>query len=332
MYKDRYPEQWLKGCFRDLQSVFETFDGSMLASLVMGLIDNDTGLFYFINAEHPWTVLYRDKKASFIDTDMYIHKIGTIFNNDLPFQVHTFPLLHNDMIFLGSDGRDDIQLGMDNKGFRIINEDENLFLQHVRQGQGDLQKIASLIENKGSLTDDFTLLKIEYNNQSQKEDNYKMYKHKFLEAMAQYRQKKYLAATALFLKMLKNTSIQYDPLLLKSLGKSYFHQKKYQDAAYFFAIANFHNPEKGYLLFLTSLAYKFDNQYNNAADFAERLRIRRPRNIRNLVHLADIYRLLENFARAEKILSQALKLDPKHPAALSLIKKMKSIVNPKQIF
>ncbi|MBP6738990.1 MAG: SpoIIE family protein phosphatase, partial [Leptospiraceae bacterium] len=34
--------------------------GSMLMSLVFGLIDERTGVMYFLNAEHPDMVLYRD--------------------------------------------------------------------------------------------------------------------------------------------------------------------------------------------------------------------------------------------------------------------------------
>jgi HAMP domain-containing protein len=72
-----YPEIWLKNTFIELHKVFESFSGSMLVSLAMGLIDSETGIMYYINAEHPWTVLYRDGKASFIEDELLYRKLGT---------------------------------------------------------------------------------------------------------------------------------------------------------------------------------------------------------------------------------------------------------------
>jgi hypothetical protein len=67
------PERWLKNSFVELHKVFESFDGSMLVSIILGLIDEKNGLMYFINAEHPSTILYRDKKAVFVgEIEMYI--------------------------------------------------------------------------------------------------------------------------------------------------------------------------------------------------------------------------------------------------------------------
>jgi hypothetical protein len=49
----------------------------MLVSSVIGLIDDSSGLLYYINAEHPSLVLYRDGKAEFIDSNLEIfRKIG----------------------------------------------------------------------------------------------------------------------------------------------------------------------------------------------------------------------------------------------------------------
>ncbi|MCX7997508.1 MAG: SpoIIE family protein phosphatase, partial [Leptospiraceae bacterium] len=52
------PERWLKDCFKELQSIFVSFDGSMIISAIVGLVDEETGTLYYINAEHPWAVLY----------------------------------------------------------------------------------------------------------------------------------------------------------------------------------------------------------------------------------------------------------------------------------
>jgi hypothetical protein len=113
--QNRHPERWLKDCFMELQDVFISFDGSMLLSAVIGLIDEATGTMYFLNAEHPWVVLYRDEKASFIENELLLRKIGftdsEISMNHFTIKVFQFDV--GDTIFVGSDGRDDILMGED---------------------------------------------------------------------------------------------------------------------------------------------------------------------------------------------------------------------------
>ena len=50
-----------------------------------------------------------------------------------------------DSIIIGSDGRDDIMLGMDTDGVRDINEDGDQFLKHVEKGKGELKGITETI-------------------------------------------------------------------------------------------------------------------------------------------------------------------------------------------
>lgn len=50
-------QDWLEQVFIDLQNVFESFDGSMLLSMVVGAIEEQTGWMYYLNAEHPWVAL-----------------------------------------------------------------------------------------------------------------------------------------------------------------------------------------------------------------------------------------------------------------------------------
>lgn len=103
------PERWLKNAFIEMHKIFEGFDGSMLVSLVIGLIEEDTGFLYFINAEHPWLILYRDEKASFLENELSYRKLGTKGLNSGIF-IKTFRLLPGDTIISGSDGRDDLLL------------------------------------------------------------------------------------------------------------------------------------------------------------------------------------------------------------------------------
>ena len=131
------PERWLKDTFIEIHKVFESFDGSMLMSIVLGLVDDDSGFLYYINAEHPFTILFRDKKASFIEDNVELRKLGTTGISG-QFNVKTFSLENSDAIIAGSDGRDDVLLGFDEEtGARIINEDEEKFLETLENGGGN---------------------------------------------------------------------------------------------------------------------------------------------------------------------------------------------------
>ena len=58
---EQSPEVWLKNAFIEMHKVFESFSGSMLVSIVIGLLDDSNGFIYYINAEHPFSILFRDQ-------------------------------------------------------------------------------------------------------------------------------------------------------------------------------------------------------------------------------------------------------------------------------
>lgn len=154
------PENWIKETFVEIQRVMESFDGAMLVSCILGLIEDSTGRLLFFNAEHPFSVLYRDKKASFIESEISAHKMGMPFNNDV--QVVSFKLQPGDVLICGSDGKDDLVLSNTIEAGRIINEDENLFLKLVESGEGNLKRIYENINLNGELSDDLSLLRISF--------------------------------------------------------------------------------------------------------------------------------------------------------------------------
>ncbi|MBW7857671.1 MAG: SpoIIE family protein phosphatase [Leptonema sp. (in: Bacteria)] len=162
------PTQWLQNTFTELQRVFEAFDGSMMVSCVMGVIENQTGQLYYFNAEHPFSVLYRNGEASFLEEEILLRKIGMPIQNN--FKVLELQLQPNDVLICGSDGRDDIKLG-DAENFEDINHDENLFVEVVKRSNADLNQIVTILNETGKLVDDLSLLRVEYqplvNGQSQ---------------------------------------------------------------------------------------------------------------------------------------------------------------------
>lgn len=157
--RDIYPERWLKNAFTEIQSVFAGFEGSMLVSLILGLVDEQSGTLYYLNAAHPFPVLYRNGCASFIQETHHLHKAGT---PDLAgnISVRTAQLQVRDVLVLGSDGRDEIRLKGED-AYSPINMDETKFLQFVEAGQGDIERIEQKILEVADLTDDLSLMQID---------------------------------------------------------------------------------------------------------------------------------------------------------------------------
>ncbi|MEM7181431.1 MAG: PP2C family protein-serine/threonine phosphatase, partial [Spirochaetota bacterium] len=154
------PRKWLKKVFVELQRVFESFGGSMYISCIIGLVENESGQVVFFNADHPRMVLLRQGKARFLESKIYLNKLGMPDNEDL-YKTQSFYLSPGDVLFLGSDGKDDLCLREEN-GRRVINDDENLFLQSVERGKGDTEAIVADCLQQGTLTDDMTLVRIEF--------------------------------------------------------------------------------------------------------------------------------------------------------------------------
>jgi hypothetical protein len=160
------PEQWLGASFIELQHIFEAFDGTMLISLIMGLIEEDSGILYFVNAEHPSPVLYRDAKASYLDSYMPYHKLGTLGSEPV-IKVKSFQLEPGDVILAGSDGKDDILLEREGRDAEV-NSDDNFFLKIVEIAEGQSGKIFQLINKKGTIIDDLSLIRVEYLSKNKK--------------------------------------------------------------------------------------------------------------------------------------------------------------------
>ena len=123
------PENWLKLVFIEIQEIFESFNGAMLMSVVIGILDNSNGFVYYINAEHPWVILYRDNKASFIENELSLHKLGIDLGLG-KIVIKTFQMLSGDSLISGSDGRDDIIL--DPSDPSSVNQDIYMILESRR--------------------------------------------------------------------------------------------------------------------------------------------------------------------------------------------------------
>ena len=184
------PERWLKNAFLELDKVFESFDGSMLVSLVLGLVDTQTGLLYYVNAEHPWSILYRDGNARFIENELALRKLGMYADGRI--SVRVFEMQPGDALICGSDGRDDILLHTPD-GRPKMNENEDLILSAIRDAQGDIRRVYDISAQRGEITDDYSLLKISYFGDAMPESEKKAMRSA---SGAYYRAQNYLKAIA----------------------------------------------------------------------------------------------------------------------------------------
>lgn len=322
--QNRHPERWLKDCFLEVQDVFISFDGSMLLSAVIGLIDDETGTLYFINAEHPWVVLYRDEKASFLENELSLRKIGftesEISMNE--FAIRVFAMNPGDQIFVGSDGRDDYLMGEDNKGQRIINEDETEFLKSVEVANGNLKLIEENILSKGELTDDFSLIRIEYlptNKIQSTTDDFLIHSYSdfIRQAITFFKDGKLEESILCFEKALQEK--EDHPYILRELSKLYIKTKQFEKAIPLSEKYTGLRPFDTDFFYYIALAYKQNKSYELSIDYSERLRLRDPNNIRNLILLAESYMHIGNFAKSEQALKHTQKLDPNNAKAERLM-------------
>ena len=159
--KQQFPEVWLKNSFIELHKVFESFDGSMLVSCILLLLDEREGCVYHINAEHPNLVLMSGDgdNVKFIVPRKAFMKLGV--SKEGLIEIDVLKLKEGDKLFLGSDGKDDLVLGQKD-GVRMINEDETLFLDIVKESNGDLEMIYQNLKERAELMDDLSLISIEY--------------------------------------------------------------------------------------------------------------------------------------------------------------------------
>ncbi len=162
------PNEWLEDCYIELVKVFYSMQGTMSVSCILALLDDQTGSLFSLNAGHPPLILYRDGKANFLDEESVNQKIGESFayekirKNDL--KISKVLLRRHDRLLFGSDGKDDILLISEDATKREINSNDHFFLECLEEANGDLHKVLSSIEKRGTLMDDFSLLSIEFIN------------------------------------------------------------------------------------------------------------------------------------------------------------------------
>ena len=320
--QDEYPEKWLRNTFVELHKVFESFKGSMLVSILMGLVEDDTGFMYYVNAEHPYTILYRDGKATFIEKSSLLRKLGTIDMQSSVF-VQTFQMLPGDIIISGSDGKDDIFLGMGEEGERIINDEEGWILPKIEQGKGELKKIYTAISQSGEITDDLSLVRVEYDYHVMDfviDLDMEEVDQMLIEAKPFQNKKGHTKAVEILEAAYRKSPSHVQ--LNKTLINVHLHGGNFKRAAKLAETFSEIHPTEFEHIYIASVAYKRAGLFSKALETGERLKYRFPDMLKNLTNLAEIYFYFKDYERSLEMTKRALKQDPENIRALLVKKKL----------
>jgi tetratricopeptide (TPR) repeat protein len=249
-----------------------------------------------------------------------LRKLG--LESEYEFEVQEFQLLPGDVIILGSDGRDDLNL-TPNENFKVINEDETLFLRVVEEASGEIPEIERVLKTKGELTDDLSLLRLCFvpnlteqsiTNGFDGELSQKLETSKIQEINRLYQESKKLyfagdiatAKTKLEEAYKLNQNI---PKLNKLYGLLCFKTKDYAKAAYLFLEYLGFEPNDQEIEYYLLLSHKKTGNYSRAIELGERLLARNPDDVAILTNLSDLYRIQGNLERARELADKVLSID-----------------------
>ncbi len=275
----RYPDTWLKYISMDIQEVLGGFEGFMMISCVIGLIDEENGFTYFINFDHPKPLQIRsNKEFNFLEYNNH-NKLG------FPSKIQTLQInrtyLQNQESFVAySDGC--IEIEMNEK----INENETLIIELLSKTSEDLSDFLSNLQKKGIIKDDISLLKIVYNK----------------------------IPELTFIKDNKEIKIPFNESMFLEIKKTILNLlkgKKYSEIVYNYGnwINDF--PYDDDLLYILSVAYRKMKEYNLSIEIGERLLNFNMHYNKNYSNLIFCYLKNLNISRVDTLLAEFKKHFPK---------------------
>ena len=335
---DKAPEVWLTDVYYEIHRVFKTFNGSMVISCTVMLINDETGETYYFNAEHPYSVIYRNGRAEFIEDRLNLRKLG--LDSEIPFQVFKIQLEPGDIILLASDGRDDIDLTPE-EPVRTINEDDTLFLKHVVAGRADIQEIYHSLQRSGEFIDDFSILRIAYREAVvhyanpldepgiilPKDIDHDDLESVYSECKKLLRDNKDEAARQLLQITYNRSEANQNNLKINKLyGLLSFKARDYVSAVDVIRRYLKDDPAYEEFWYYLSMAEKKLGHYNMAMEAGEKLRERNPDHTLNLLNLADVNRLMGKRDASIALTELVLKLEPDNTGANRLMQILTSIL------
>lgn len=342
---DMKPEEWLTDIYNEVNSVFKSFNGTMVISATILLIEEKTGEMLYFNAEHPATILYRDGKASFIEQELLLRKLGQ--ESEFDFQVNRYQLMPGDIVILGSDGRDDIDL-TPNMETRTINEDEFAILRTVEKTNGNIFQIEAELKESGEITDDLSFLRIDFQQTTIREEIQNIQEQPItsnfeeqeleirddedlqLDITEVYRQSKQLyregQVNEALTVLTKAHSIEPNNQKLKKLfGLMSFKGKDFSTAVEVISQYLQMDPDTEEMWYYLSLSQKKMGRYLSSLEASKRVYQLHPDNVNNLVNLSDLNRITGNYKEAKILSEKVLELDPKNQNAKKILKHLDKV-------
>lgn len=289
-----FPEQWLRNYILELQSVFAAFEGAMTATVWAGLLDESSGVLYYVNAAHPRAALYDGEQARFLEAAVHSPSIGAEGLVQI-IRIETARLAPGDVVIAGSDGRDDLVVEALQPGERRFNSDDELFLRNVEASDADLDRLEAALRGVGELTDDLSLLRLEFRGT--------------------------LALATDAINELEAAGVPADRRAASRVIRQRMQGGEYAAAVRLAVAAARLYPEDSELIYLAACALKCNGDFERAVDFGERLRLRDPDHVRNTLNLADAYRLSGLRERAAETL-ESLNPDGRTHAAFARLQSM----------
>lgn len=314
------PEAWLKSAFVELHKVFVSFDGSMLVSMVMGLAEDRTGTVYYVNAEHPAPIVYRDGTAAFLKNDVLYRKLGTTGVESMV-SIQLYRMQPGETLIFGSDGKDDVRVP-DESGAGDVNEDETRILALIERYDAVPDAIYKAIAAESEIIDDFSLLCLAYRPNSIAGSAAAVTQNELVSRLAGIRELIRAADHAAALAGLEQlrsepgeTPTEYLRLLIHCLVET----KDYDRAASEVRGYLERVPEDNELLYAASVIHRRAGNSEIAIELGERLRLRVREDMRNLIHLARLHLANRNPGRARVVLDEALRIDPTNARVKDLL-------------
>src|SRR5690606_37006443 len=275
---------------------------------------------FFVSGEHPEPVLYRKGHATFIKPKFQVSKLGFLLG-EARFGVDVFRLRPGDVMICGSDGRDDLMLTGADAFHPEMNNDETLFLKHVEAGDGNLEKIYEQTGKAGTLTDDISLLRVEYVGVTESAPD-DLKPETALELAVQGRalnREGKFAETAEILGAAgqqicqagprgERTDRAYETLLIQLL-KACVRLDRFSEGRELAEPFVESNPGNVRVIYYLSVCCRMTGDLEYAADCGERVYLRDPRFGANLSNLIQTYVRMGTQGRARRLYAELLELE-----------------------